>query len=120
MTAYETNFFNQPSTAIYLVVFRFILFSVSVWLLYTDIKLKGFNYMFYTTWGAYITSFSLLLLLICSLYKLRYLTTPGSKSEPPVLLWKLSAFSYQCALNIEFVVTFCFWLYLFVFMTDLA
>mmetsp|Transcript_16048 Transcript_16048/g.27064 ORF Transcript_16048/g.27064 Transcript_16048/m.27064 type:complete len:105 (-) Transcript_16048:602-916(-) len=45
---------------------RLLLFMASIWLIFEDISKKGFNYMYFTTWGAYCSSLSLFLMFLCS------------------------------------------------------
>ena len=93
--------------------------------------------MYYTTWGAYSTLILFFLLILVSIQKFhdhsRFLKLRESsnyqenqekfvnsifKSDP--LLFKLTAWFFQWAFISELVITFCFWLYLFVLGTDVS
>ena len=69
MTVHHTNIFRDQGVY-FLVLIRGLAFATMVWLTYKDVSMKGFQYRFFTNWGAYSTLVFFGLMLIVSLQKL--------------------------------------------------
>ena len=115
-----------------IVLIRLALLGAMAWLTYKDIQMKGIQYRFFTVWGAYSTLLFFFLMFIVSIQKLvdhiKYERASDKEKQARSILkdrtwWSLNAFTafwFHWCFNSEFVITACFWIWLWVVGTDVS
>ena len=131
LTVHHTNIFRDTG-AVFLVLVRALLLGTMIWLTYKDIVMKGVQYKFFTVWGAYSTLLCFFCLLVVSLQKMweqeqfrkadqrRELVEDMTNQRNFWYFNSFTAWLFQWSLISELTIAFCFWVWLWVFGTDVS